>query len=174
MRRVQVITSASGNGGTTFARDLAARIGVPFHELDAVFWRPAWTETPADEFRALVEPILADEAWMIDGNYHGKLGDLIYRNAELVVWLDLPMHVWLPRLLWRTFRRAATREELWNGNRESFRNALLSRDSIFLFALRSYWRRRRTYPERLAAFPHVRLRSKREVEAFLSSASRAT
>jgi hypothetical protein len=67
-----------------------------------------------------------------------------------------------------------TREELWNGNRESLRNAFLSRNSIFLFALRSYRPRRRSYPERLAAFPHVRLRSKREVERFLSSATRAT
>lgn len=37
MRRVSVITTASGNGGTTFSRDLAARLDVPFHELDALF-----------------------------------------------------------------------------------------------------------------------------------------
>jgi hypothetical protein len=48
MRRVAVITSASGNGGTRFARELAARLAVPFYELDALFWRPGWTETPAD------------------------------------------------------------------------------------------------------------------------------
>jgi hypothetical protein len=119
-----------------------------------------------------VEPIVATEAWVVDGSYYGRLGDLVLRNADLVVWLDLPMRVWLPRLVRRTLRRALTREELWNGNRESLRNALLSRDSIFLFALRSYRRRELRHPERIAPFPHVRLRSKREVEAFLSSASR--
>jgi adenylate kinase family enzyme len=173
VKRIAVITSASGNGGTTFSRELAVRLGVPFHELDALFWRPGWTETPADEFRALVEPIVASDAWVIDGKYSSKLGDVVYRNADLVVWLDLPMYVWLPRLLRRTFRRAATREELWNGNRESFRNALLSRDSLLLFTLRWYRPRRRSYPERLAPYPHVRLRTKMEVERFLSSVSRA-
>lgn len=56
MRRVSVITTASGNGGTTFSRDLAARLDVPFHELDALFWKPEWTESSVEELRELVEP----------------------------------------------------------------------------------------------------------------------
>jgi adenylate kinase family enzyme len=173
VKRVAVITSASGNGGTTFSRKLAARLDVPFHELDALFWRPNWTETPADELRAMVEPIVVAERWVIDGSYQSKLGDLVLRNADVVVWLDLPMHVWLPRLVRRTFRRVVRRERLWNGNRESLRTALFSRDSILVWALRWYRPRRRRYPARLRRFNLVRLRSQREVEQFLSSASRA-
>jgi adenylate kinase family enzyme len=174
VRRVSVITSASGNGGTTFARDLATRIGAPFYELDALFWREDWTETPADEFRALVEPIVASEAWVVDGSYQGRIGDLVFRNADLVVWLDLPLYVWLPRLVRRTLRRIAGRERLWNGNRETFRSAFLSRDGLLWYALRWYRPRRRAYPERLAAFPSVRIRSRVEVEDFLRNATRAT
>ncbi len=40
-------------------------------------------------------------------------------------------------MLWRTFRRSARREELWNGNRESFRIAF-SRESIVLWVLRTH------------------------------------
>jgi adenylate kinase family enzyme len=174
VKRVAVLTSASGNGGTVFARELAARLDVPFHELDALFWRPGWTETPAEEFRALVEPIVATDAWVIDGSYQGKLGDLVLRNADLVVWLDLPMYVWLPRQLRRTFRRIVGRERLWNGNRETVRNAFFSRDGLLYWSLKWYRLRRRAYPERLARFPSVRLRSRGEVARFLSSASRAT
>jgi adenylate kinase family enzyme len=174
VKRVAVITSASGNGGTTFSRELAARLGVPFHELDALFWRSGWTETPADEFRALVEPIVAAETWVIDGSYQGKLGDLVLRNADLVVWLDLPMYVWLPRQLRRTLRRIVRREGLWSGNRESVRNAFFSRDGLLYWSLRWYRRRRRAYPERLARFLSIRLRSRAEVERFLTSATRAT
>jgi adenylate kinase family enzyme len=173
VRRVAVITSASGNGGTTFSRELAARLDVPFHELDALFWRPGWMETPADEFRALVEPIVSSEAWVIDGSYQGRLGDLVLRNADLVVWLDLPMYVWLPRQLRRTFRRIVGRERLWNGNRETVRNAFFSRDGLLYWSLKWCRLRRRAYPERLAPFPSVRLRSTAEIERFLSSASRA-
>lgn len=77
MRRVCVITSASGNGGTTFAPELAGRLGVPFYELDALFWKPDWMESSADELRRVVEPIAASDAWVVDGSYHGKLGDLV-------------------------------------------------------------------------------------------------
>jgi adenylate kinase family enzyme len=172
VKRVQVITSASGNGGTTLAKELAVRLDVPFHELDALHWQPCWTETPADELRARLAPIVESEAWVIDGNYHGKLGDLILRRADLVVWLDLPMSVWLPRLVGRTMRRALSREPLWNGNRETLRSALWSRDSLLLYALRVYRPRRRRYPVRLAEFPHVRLRSTAEVERFLGAVLR--
>ena len=174
MKRVTVITSASGNGGTTFSRELAARLGVPFHELDALFWGPGWTKMPAEEFRALVEPIVAAEGWVIDGSYQGRLGDFVLRNADLVVWLDLPVYIWLPRLLRRTLRRLGRREELWNGNRETLRNGLFSRNSLLVFTLRGYRSRRRRYREGLARFPSTRLRTRAEVERFLSSASRAT
>lgn len=165
---MQVITSASGNGATTLGKQLAARLGLPFHELDALHWRPGWVETPSDEFRALLEPIVAQEAWVLDGNYRGKLGDLILRRTDLVVWLDLPVYVWLPRLVRRTICRVVTRERLWNGNRETLRGVFFSRDSLIVFALSVYRDRRRRYPERLAQIPHVRLRSRAEVERFLS------
>jgi len=174
MRRVSVITSASGNGGTIFGRELAARLDVPFHELDALFWRPEWTETPADEFRALVEPIVATDAWVIDGSYQSKLGDLVLRNADTVAWLDLPMRVWLPRLVRRTFGRVLRREELWAGNRESLRNVFFSRDSLILFTLRHYRRRRRVYSERFATYNVTWLRSPAEVERFLRSVGSET
>ncbi|MBM2823887.1 MAG: adenylate kinase [Thermoleophilia bacterium] len=174
MRRVVVVTSASGSGGTTFGRALAERLDVPFHELDALFWQPSWTESPADEFRARVEPVVATESWVIDGSYQSLLGDLPLRNADTVVWLDLPLRVWLPRLMRRTLSRVIRREELWAGNRESLRNTFLSRDSLILFALRHYPGRRRRYPERFAAYDLVRLRSSAEMEHYLRSVERGT
>ena len=93
--------------------------------------------------------------------------------TDVVVWLDLPIRVWFPRLLARTFRRLSRREELWNGNRESLKGAFWGRESLFGYALRSHFRRRRQYPGLLADFPVVRLRSQREVERFLDRAGRA-
>ena len=76
---------------------------------------------------------------MIDGSYRGKLGDLGAASAPtLVVWLDLPLRVWLPRLVRRTRGEWCGDEELWNGNRETLRSAIFSRDSLILFALRQH------------------------------------
>ena len=165
-----MIASASGNGKTTFGRELARRLEVPFVELDALVHGPGWVETPDEELRAQVEPIVASEAWVIDGSYHRKLGDLVLREADLVVWLDLPIRVWLPRLIRRTVRRFGGREPLWNDNRESLRGVLWGRESLFAWAFRSHLRRRRHWPDALAGYQVVRLQSPAAVDAFLDGA----
>ena len=113
---------------------------------------------------------MATDAWVIDGSYQSKFGDFVFRHADVVVWLDQPVRVWLPRLVRRTFARVIRREELWGTNRESIWNVFFSRDSLLLFTVRHYRRRRRPYPERLAPFNLVRLRTTAEVEQFLRSA----
>ena len=166
-RRIAVIGSASGSGKTTLARELAQRLDVPFVELDSLVHGPNWTETPNDVLRAQLEPILAGDGWVIDGVYRGKLGTLVLDAADLVVWIDLPIHVWLPRLLRRTHRRVQAREELWNGNYETWRNTLWGREALVPYSFRIFLHRRRDYPRELAQFPVARLRTPREVEEFL-------
>ena len=167
MRRVAVITSASGNGGTTFARALAERLGVPFVELDALHYGPDWSKASAEELQARVQPIVSSDAWVIDGSYRGKLGELIFDRADVVVWLDLPVRIWLPRLLRRTFGRIVWKQELWHGNRETLRGTFVGRNALIPWTLRHYRRRRRVYPVRLARFNVIRLRSQDEIDRFL-------
>jgi hypothetical protein len=172
MRKVAVVASASGNGKTTFGRALAGRLGVPFVELDALVHGPNWTETPDRELLARVVPIVAGEGWVIDGSYTRKLGDLVLRGADVVVWLDLPLRVWFPRLLRRTLRRVLRREVLWNGNRESLHGAFWGAESLFGYALRMHFSRRRRYPLELAGYTVVRLRTPEQVDRFLAAAER--
>jgi len=170
MRRVALIASASGNGKTTLGRELARRLGVPFLELDALVHGPGWTETSDEELRLRVEPIVASDGWVIDGTYQRKLGDLVLRGADTVVWLDLPLRVWMPRLLRRTIRRLWGEEVLWNENRETLRGAFWGRESLFGYALRKHFERRREWPRELSAYPVVRLRTQAEVDGFLRRA----
>jgi adenylate kinase family enzyme len=167
--RVAVVASASGCGKTTVGRAIADKLRVPFVELDALHHGPGWSEASADELQAKVKPIVESDAWVVDGNYRGKLGDLVLERAELVVWLDLPVRVWLPRLLRRTFRRIVHRQQLWAGNRESLRAALVGRDALIPWSLRHYGRRRRVYPQRFGRFNVVRLQSQVEIDRFLAA-----
>jgi hypothetical protein len=101
-----------------------------------------------------------------------KLGTLVLDAADTVVWLDLPMRVWMPRLARRTARRLTGQERLWNDNRESLRSAFWGRESLFGYALVMYRKRRREWPTALAAYPVVRPQSPAAVEAWLANAGR--
>jgi adenylate kinase family enzyme len=130
VKRVAVIASASGNGKTTVGKLLAERLGVPFVELDSLVHGPNWTEISDDRLRDVLEPIVAGDGWVIDGGYRSKVGDLVIAQADTVVWLDLPVRVWLPRVVARTLRRIRGEETLWNENKEGFRTAFWGRDSL--------------------------------------------
>ena len=75
MRRVAVIASASGSGKTTLGRAVAERLGVPFLELDALVHGRGWVETPNADLRAVVEPVVRSDGWVIDNPYERKLGE---------------------------------------------------------------------------------------------------
>jgi adenylate kinase family enzyme len=166
---VCLIASASGSGKTTVGRALAERLGVPFYELDALHHGPNWAEPPLDEFRSSVEAIARSDEWVIDGTYRGKIGDLVPAAADLVIWLDLPMRVWLPRLLRRTARRVLRREELWSGNRERWRDVLHPTNSVVIHALRTHRETRRTLEAELRSFPVARVRTPSEVDALVEA-----
>lgn len=85
---------------------------------------------------------------MADGNY-SVVQDIIWGRADTVIWLDLPRHRVMRRVIRRTLRRMATRAELWNGNRESWRNLfrLQPAESIIVWA----WTQHRMYQRRYLA-----------------------
>jgi len=159
------------------ARRLAEGLGLPHVELDALHWGPGWTLPPIEEFRQRTAEALAGEAWTVDGNY-SRVRDIVWRRADTLVWLDYALPVVLWRVISRTVVRVARREELWSGNRESLRNSFLSRDSIILWALKTYRRRRREVPILLGQpeYSHlkvVHLRSVRRARQWLEEVTRA-
>ena len=143
-RRTAVV-GTSGSGKTTLARRLAQRLGLPHVELDSLYWGPDWTPAPRERFREEVARALGGEAWSTDGNY-GAVRDIVWARADTVVWLDYSLPVVMRRVIWRTIRRSALREELWSGNRERFGKAFFGRESIIWWALSTYRRRKRQYP----------------------------
>ena len=144
-----VVVGTSGSGKTTLARQIGAALDIPHVELDALHWGPNWTETPADELRASLIAATPGPEWVVDGNY-SKARPALWPRANTIVWLDysLPVLVW--RILKRTLGRVFLRTELWNGNRESFRQSFFTRNSIIYWVFATYKRRRKEYPELFA------------------------
>ena len=137
-----VVVGSTCAGKTTLARHLSALLDIPHVELDALNWEANWVAAQLEVFRQRVEDAVAGDAWVVDGNYSAAR-DLVWPRATALIWLDYPLRTLFWRLLRRTLRRTLTGEELWNGNREQFRVQFLSSDSLFLWLLRTYRRRRR-------------------------------
>lgn len=178
MRRISVIGSGSGAGKTTFARRLAERLGLPFIELDAIHWGTSWSSPAPEVFQARVLEALPPDGWVVDGNY-GALGGVVWDRADTLVLLDIPLGVSLWRILTRTLRRIRTGEELWpgTGNRETIRNAFFARNSLLLYALTTYRRRKRRWEEHLRTgrWAHLEIhhfRSNAEADRWLASLPR--
>jgi adenylate kinase family enzyme len=171
MQRI-VVVGTSGSGKTTFARRLALVLGVPHIELDALHWEANWQEAPVEVFRERTRAAVSANAWSADGNY-SAVRDIVWGQADTLVWLDYALVVILWRLIGRTVRRVALRQQLWSGNRETLA-AQLSRDSIILWALRTYQRRRHEMPLLLQqpAYRHltvIHLHSPQEAQRWLAT-----
>ena len=151
-QRINVV-GTTGSGKTTSADMIAERLGYRRIEMDALSWRPNWEQTPHDELLQLVDDATQGDGWVIDGNY-SKLRPMLWPKLDTLIWLDYSFPRVFRQLLIRTIRRSITREELWNGCRERFRTSFFSRDSILLWCLKTYWTRRRNYPEILARSEH--------------------
>jgi adenylate kinase family enzyme len=173
VRRVSVVGN-SGSGKSTLARKLAGVLGVPHLELDSIFHQAGWRPLPAQEFRRAVAARAAADGWVIDGNY-SAVRPAVWARADTVVWLDPPRRTVMRQVTLRTVRRAVTRQELWNGNREPLSNFFTwaPEESIISWA----WHRHATYRSRYSAaaadpanahLTFVRLGGRGDVTRFLA------
>jgi adenylate kinase family enzyme len=174
MMRINLI-GTSGSGKTTFGRQLTARLGVPFVEMDALFWGSDWTFLEYEVLFSKLDAALEEKTWVLDGNYTRTLPKK-WEQVQVVIWLDYSFPRILFQAITRAFIRILTREELWpgTGNRETIRK-LLSSDSILLWTIKSYRKNRNKITEFMTAdefsqIRFIRLKSPREADDFLAHA----
>lgn len=172
MRRISVVGN-SGSGKTRSAGAIADRLDVPHLELDSIYHLPGWVPMPDAEFRERVSQFVADDGWVVDGNY-SIVSDLIWGRADAVVWLDMPRSTVMRQVVTRTLRPLKNGEALWNENRERWLNLIDPRPdrNIILWAWTRHRDVRRRYGARLAdgSWGHLdvyRLQRSAEIDSFL-------
>ena len=93
MKKV-IIIGCPGSGKSTFAKKLQPLCGLPLYHLDLLYWNADRTHLPKEEFRAKLQDLLQEEAWIIDGNYKSTM-ELRMQFCDTVFYLDYPAEVCL-------------------------------------------------------------------------------
>ena len=169
MFRVHII-GGSGAGKTTLGRRLAQRHGLPFVDLDDLFWEPGWVDVGHTELARRLAPRAAGDAWVVAGNYGPTTEPLLWPRLTHLLVLDLPYWLMMRRTVLRTVWRGLTGAHCCNGNRESLRR-MFDEGGVIRYLHRT-WDRRHTRFAGIAdepALAHVqvhRLGHPREVAAF--------
>jgi adenylate kinase family enzyme len=164
MKKVLIIGSGRA-GKSTLARQLGTILGLEVVHLDALYWHPGWVETPKPKWREVVQDLLQQETWIMDGNYGSTL-DIRLAIADTVIFLDFPRLLCLWRVCKRWWQYAnETRPDMAAGCPEKL-------DWEFLYWVWTYpSRRRSTILEKLSQLaPEQRvliLRSPSAVQQFL-------
>ncbi|MSQ14248.1 MAG: DNA topology modulation protein [Dehalococcoidia bacterium] len=167
MKRIAIIGSG-GSGKSTLARQLGAILSLEVTHLDSIFWRPGWTKTPLEEWTTIQQELVQKETWIMDGNFGGTQ-HIRLEAADTVIFLDLPRHTCLWRIIKRWYQYAGrSRPDLAPGCPEKL-------GLSFLAWIWNYRRRSRpSILERLKRYAQGRrivvIGHPREVRQFLNEA----
>lgn len=169
MRRIMIV-GGPGSGKSTVGLALGRALGLPVFHLDRLYWGPGWSALSLQDREAALARVLALPAYVLEGStpatYDARLAD-----CDTLIWLDLNPGLRLFRILARVRRtRGRTRPDL---PPESPEDHPVHRSR--------FWRQlARDLPQEQTRFATlaakarpgtriIRLRSRREVKAFLQA-----
>ena len=168
MDRVAVV-GPIGVGKSVLAQRLGTLLQVRVYDFDDLYWRRDRERLPEDEWAALLDKILGEQRWILDG-FPLSVSEEPLERADTVLFLDLPR---------RTSIFSVVRRELTRRSRS--RNGSAQRARMFNALLfRWIWRFPVDHrPDLLRALSGNRsqrvviFRSRREVRRFLGSVEKS-
>ncbi|KDQ24933.1 hypothetical protein PLEOSDRAFT_1085945 [Pleurotus ostreatus PC15] len=143
--RVHIIGN-SGSGKSTLGKELSSLLGLPHIPLDPLFWKPGWTRSTNEEFCQRIREALDSSpgGWIVDGNYTSMGAGFVTGEANNVIWMDPPLLLYFPRVMWRTFLRLLRlREPCSPGCAERPAEVFFSKESILWWCLTNHFRFKR-------------------------------
>lgn len=115
-QRIHII-GAAGSGKTTLAHQVAERLDCRWYELDMIAYEGGYGNGRKRTFAertADLQGITAQPAWVTEGIFIWWVDDLL-DAADIIVWLDLPWNVSMPRIITRHIKLSWSGENRYSG-----------------------------------------------------------
>lgn len=139
MQRIHIM-GAAASGKTTLAGQLATRLHAPLYELDAIAYEGGFArKRTLPERLTSLQAIIVQPSWVSEGFYLWWIDELL-QAAEVIVWLDLPWYVSMPRIVTRHIKLS------WAGK---------NRHPGVINLLKFTWGARNYYLEQTARIPQT-------------------
>ncbi len=175
-QRIHVVGNSCA-GKSTLAARLANALSVPVVELDALNWEPDWYGLNEHEPDRLIEKFqqaTPGNGWVVAGSYMAFSQRVFWPRLDSVIWIDLPLHLLLRRVVARSWRRWRRHELLWGTNYEKFWPQFMvwrKEESLIWWIVTQQSRKRRQMlammlDRRWSHIRFIRLVSVAEVETF--------
>lgn len=102
------IIGCSGSGKTYLANALAKKYNIPHFDLDDIQWdnnaEGYGTKRPLEERNALLQKILNNNEWVIEGVYYAWVQQS-FDEADKIYVLDMPRYLYKSRIIIRSIKR---------------------------------------------------------------------
>jgi len=102
------IIGCSGSGKTYLANALAKKYNIPHFDLDDIQWdnntEGYGTKRPLEERNALLQEILNNNEWVIEGVYYAWVQQS-FDEADIIYVLDMPRYLYKSRIIVRSIKR---------------------------------------------------------------------
>ena len=170
MKRIAII-GPPGVGKTTLAKDLAIILGIKAYHLDRLFWQRSWKGKTGDTRIDILQNLVLRNEWIIEGTYLRSSGPRM-EAADTIIFLDTFPLLCLLRIIIRYIkcRKCIQRRDIPEGCKDRLTPYRMLKVLAFPF-----WEHRKL--ERLLnnyqSKDIIRLRSRKQVEAFLANQKNA-
>lgn len=117
------IIGGSGSGKSFLAERLSKEYGIPHYDLDDIQWDDTSSygvKRNPEERRILLEKILENEDWIIEGVYYAWCQQC-FEEADKIYLLNVPRYKYRFRIIHRFIRRKLGIEK---GKKETFKSVL--------------------------------------------------
>lgn len=121
------IVGPSGSGKTTLGKFLCQKLNIPHVDLDQIAY-PKQKIKPVEERLRLIAEVAQRPAWVTEGIYVDWTKKLL-EKADLIIWLDLPLHKTLVRVIKRFIAHKIRGDEKFG----------IKNTSKFIFNLKKYY-----------------------------------